>query len=134
GYDQKTCTVHETTLVFAKKPEGENDEFSYLATVTSHEIGRATTTYKLRKISASAGKRITAAAEFVSGSIEGSLSFQNTTEDDIHTWVLSCPVEFTLTDIYGVVYLPQQRNGNYLHRFLTPASIHGSIAKDATVR
>jgi secreted trypsin-like serine protease len=135
GFDQKTCKTHETTLTFAKKTGDNADEVSYLATVASPEIGKAATTYKLKKSSFSAGKRISAAADFPDAArTEGTLTFQNTTEEDIHTWVLSCPVEFTLTDVYGAVYQPVEKSGSWLHSFLTPASIHGIIARDASVR
>lgn len=135
GYEQKNCAVHGTSLVFSKKAEDTDGSISYRATISSTEAGRPTKTYKLNKSSFSAGKFITAAAEIRGSSrTEGTLTFQNTTDEDIHTWVLSCLVDFTLTDTYGMVYQPVETGDDrFIHRFLTPASIHGIIAKDASV-
>lgn len=135
AYTIKSCTTHGTSLQFGTKTDQTSGETSHLVVLASSELGVASAAYVLEKSSSGASGELTGELKLVDASTtEATFSLTNKTGDDIHTWVLDCPIEMTLSDIYGVAYPANKKSEtNFTHSFVTPASIHGIIASDATI-
>ncbi len=134
AYKQTTCSVQGTTMVFAEKEDAADNENKFILVLESTEIGLAKKHFKLLPFSGSDGKLETAFKADTDSPTKGTLSFENKTGNDIHTWEIECKIDMTLVDMYGVVYKANKKDeSRYSHMFMTPVSIHGIIKNNESV-
>jgi len=134
-YSLSSCTKYATSIVFGEKNNVAEGEHKFILALESNELGLAKKYFILRDIGSNpTGKLVTTLTLEHDSESKGLLSFENKTGNDIHTWQLDCKNETTLTDEYGIEYLAKKSGDTqYVHTFITPASIHGIIKDQATV-
>ncbi len=135
GYKLTTCIQQGTNITFAEKEDAAEGEIKFIVALESSEIGLTKKHFKLHAFSSEQGGELTANFKLDNDSeTKGTLSFENKTGSDIHTWQMECLREITLTDSYGVIYQALQKGGyKFLHTFMTPVNIHGIIKDQSTI-
>lgn len=136
GYTLKTCSQRGTNITFAQKDDAADGENMFIIALESSEIGLSKKHFKLISSTNEEGEGHELTATFklnANSETKGTLSFENKTGNDIHTWVLECLGEITLTDSYGVTYQAQKVDNKFNHTFMTPVNIHGIIKDQSTI-